>query len=71
MTVWGGTEYAWGSPQILGLGAAAVLLGTLFWFQERRAAEPVLPPRLFRNPVFALGVPSSGLLGIALFGTIV
>ncbi|MFB4195439.1 MDR family MFS transporter [Streptomyces carpaticus] len=71
VTVWGGTEYAWGSPQILGLVAGAVVLGGLFWWQERRAADPVLPPRLFRNPVFALGVPSSGLLGIALFGTIV
>ena len=49
----GGTSYAWGSPLIIGLGVAAVVLLGVFMVVERRAAEPVLPPRLFANRVFA------------------
>ena len=43
ITTWGGTEYAWGSPQILGLAALAVVALALFGLVERRAAEPILP----------------------------
>src|SRR3954464_194112 len=52
VTTWGGREYPWGSAEIVGLGAlpAAVLAG--FVPQGRRAAEPILPLRLFREPVF-------------------
>src|SRR5207248_4938208 len=51
-TVWGGSQYAWDSWQIVGLYAvAAVLLATFVWF-ERRAAEPVLPLHLWRSSIF-------------------
>jgi EmrB/QacA subfamily drug resistance transporter len=52
LTTWGGREYAWSSAEILGLGVAAVLLLGAFIAQERRAPEPILPLRLFRDPVF-------------------
>src|SRR5215467_5725452 len=42
LTTWGGTQYAWGSGQILGLGALAVISVGLFLYVETRAAEPVL-----------------------------
>ncbi|WP_183091251.1 MDR family MFS transporter [Streptomyces radicis] len=71
VTVWGGARFAWGSWQILALTGATLTLGALFVLRESRAAEPLLPLRLFRDPVFRLGVPSSGLLGVALYGTIV
>lgn len=71
ITVWGGTRYAWGSLQILTLAGGALLALVLFIVQEHRAEEPVLPPRLFHDPVFRLGVPSSALLGVSLFGTII
>lgn len=54
VTVWGGNDYAWGSPQILGLIAAGLALLAAFIAQERRAAEPIVPLRLFRNPVFSV-----------------
>ncbi len=50
----GGTTYAWGSPQIIGLGVLAIVLMVAFIVTERRAAEPVLPPRLFPNRVFTV-----------------
>jgi EmrB/QacA subfamily drug resistance transporter len=69
-TSWGGTTYPWGSPEIIGLFvAAAVLLGG-WWLAERRAAEPVLPLRLFRNPVFSVSAGISLAAGFAMFGSI-
>jgi EmrB/QacA subfamily drug resistance transporter len=49
---WGGREHGWDSPEIIGLGVAAVALLGGFVARERRAAEPILPLRLFRDPVF-------------------
>lgn len=71
VTVWGGSEYAWTSPLIIGLGlAAAVLLG-LFLVQEQRAPEPILPLRLFRNRVFAVTSATGFIVGVAMFGGII
>src|SRR5690554_222414 len=52
VTTWGGNEHAWGSPLIVGLSAAAVVLGVVFVLVERRVEEPAIPLRLFRNRTF-------------------
>jgi EmrB/QacA subfamily drug resistance transporter len=70
ITTWGGAEYAWGSPQILGLAAVAVAALAVFVPVERRAAEPIMPPRLFRNRNFVLISVIGFLLGFAMFGAI-
>jgi EmrB/QacA subfamily drug resistance transporter len=71
VTVWGGTQYPWGSPTIIGLAlVGAVLLG-LFIFQERRAAEPVIPLRLWRDPVFSVASALEFLVGFTMFGGII
>ena len=69
--VWGGSEYPWGSSTIIGLFAASAVLTGLFLWWEHRAAEPILPLRLFRGRVFSTGVGLSFLLGGAMFGAIV
>src|SRR5215212_5262956 len=51
-TVWGGVQYPWSSPQIVGLALAGAVMLVLFAIIESRAAEPVLPPRLWRNRGF-------------------
>jgi EmrB/QacA subfamily drug resistance transporter len=56
-----GDEKGWGSGPMLGLMAAGLALGAAFVWQERRAVEPILPMRLFRDRVFAVG------MAIALF----
>jgi MFS family permease len=70
LTTWGGTEYAWGSPVIAGLGVATVVLGGLFVLVEHRAPEPAIPLRLFRTRTFNVAIGVSFVVGMALFGAI-
>jgi len=68
LTSWGGTEYAWGSGVILGLGAGAVAATVLFLVAEHFAAEPLIPLRLFRDSVFNVTGLVGLVIGVALFG---
>lgn len=68
----GGNEWAWNSPEILGLSAIALVLCVVFVLHIRREPEPVLPPDLFRNRLFVvacivLGLTFMGMLGASLF----
>ena len=66
----GGTSFAWGSPVIVGLGVAGVVLIAAFVVAERHAREPVLPLRLLRNRVFAVTGAVGFVVGFSLFGAI-
>ncbi|HXR85989.1 MAG TPA: MDR family MFS transporter [Stellaceae bacterium] len=68
ITTWGGNEFAWTSPEILGLAVAALLLIALLIVQERRAEDPLLPLRLFGNNVFVIGNSLGFLMGAAAVG---
>lgn len=65
---WGGTRYAWSSPQIIGLGVTGAL--ALAWFArvEQRAAEPIIPPRLFADRNFTVAQVLTFLVGAAMLG---
>ncbi|MEV6300646.1 MDR family MFS transporter [Actinoplanes sp. NPDC051861] len=65
---WGGKEYAWSSPIIIGLFAGSVALFTGFVLVELRAAEPMLPMRLFGNSVFTVCSTLSFIVGFAMLG---
>lgn len=71
VTVWGGNEYEWNSPVIIGLGIAGVVLVGVFIAWELRVPEPLLPMRLFRNSVFSNTSAVSFLFGISFFGAII
>ncbi|KUO22506.1 MDR family MFS transporter [Streptomyces dysideae] len=64
----GGTTWGWGSPQIITLAALGVILAVVFVAVERKAAEPVLPLKLFRIRTFTLSVVISFVVGFAMFG---
>ncbi|MFD9425287.1 DHA2 family efflux MFS transporter permease subunit [Streptomyces sp. NPDC060054] len=64
----GGNTWAWGSVQIIALSVLAVLLLIAFIVVERRAAEPVLPLKLFRIRTFSLVAVISFVVGFAMFG---
>ncbi|ANP56045.1 EmrB/QacA subfamily drug resistance transporter [Streptomyces griseochromogenes] len=68
ITQWGGKQYAWTSPQILGLALAFLGALTLFLRRQFTAAEPILPPSLFRVPELRLGFAIQGLMGAAMVG---
>jgi EmrB/QacA subfamily drug resistance transporter len=66
----GGTTWAWGSSQIVIVGVIAAVTLVWFTFAERRAREPVLPPALWRERVFAVSGTLSLIVGFALFGAV-
>ncbi|GAA4056196.1 MFS transporter [Streptomyces shaanxiensis] len=68
LTSWGGTEYAWDSRIVLGLGAGAVVATVLFLVVEHFAVEPLIPLRLFRDSVFNVTGLVGLVIGVALFG---
>jgi EmrB/QacA subfamily drug resistance transporter len=66
----GGTTWGWGSPQVIGLIVASVLLVPAFLVAETRSEEPILPLSLFRNHTFSLTSAIGFIVGFALFGAI-
>jgi EmrB/QacA subfamily drug resistance transporter len=71
VTVWGGQEFAWGSAVIIGLAVGGVVLLGGFLWQERRIDEPIIPPKLWHNPVFSVATGLEFLVGFAMFGAII
>jgi EmrB/QacA subfamily drug resistance transporter len=70
MTTWGGTQYAWGSVQVIGLAVLAIVSTAVFLAIEARAPEPIIPLNVFRNRNFSLAIAMSFLLGLSLFGAL-
>ena len=68
LATWGGTQYAWASVQIIGLAVLTVAATAGFCLVETRAAEPMLPLRVFRNGNFSLAMVMTFFTGLAMFG---
>ena len=66
-----GKEFAWSSGWTYGLVAAGLVLIGLAVLQERRAVEPIMPPRLFTNRTFVLTSLAGFAVGVAMFGAII
>jgi EmrB/QacA subfamily drug resistance transporter len=71
LATWGGQRYAWDSPQVLALIAATPLLAAAFVWRERRATDPLLPLRLFRDRVFVVVSCAAFIATLSLFAAIV
>lgn len=69
-TIWGGNQYEWTSPQIIGLLVFSVVAALVFIPVENRAAEPIMPMYLFKNRNFLLTLGASLALGVAMFGAV-
>ncbi|MFI9231287.1 MFS transporter [Streptomyces rimosus] len=66
-----GDKYDWISGQTFAMVGGAIVLGAIFVFVESRAAEPIIPLRLFRNKTITLASLASLFVGIAMFtGTV-
>ncbi|WP_236037894.1 MDR family MFS transporter [Ktedonobacter robiniae] len=70
---WAGSEYAWGSPIILGLFALAINVGCVFVLYEsivqREGGQPIIEPSLFRNSIFTISTIATVIFSMALFGS--
>jgi EmrB/QacA subfamily drug resistance transporter len=67
---WGGNTYPWSSVTITGLFLLSAVAFALFVFVEARAAEPMLPLRLFRSQVFCVSVVLAFIVGFAMLGAL-
>jgi EmrB/QacA subfamily drug resistance transporter len=65
---WGGRDYAWRSTMILSLAGIGLAVFAAFLMVELRASEPVLPVRLFRNPIVSNALVVAALISAGLFG---
>ncbi|QIW82269.1 MFS transporter [Bacillus tequilensis] len=66
----GGKDYAWGSWQILGLFALALIGIVSFIIVESKAKEPILPMYLFKNRTFTFLNLIGFFMSIGMFGAI-
>lgn len=70
--VWGGSQYAWNSWQVLAAFGSALVVLSIFAFIERAAKDSaILPLDLFQNPIFAVAGFATFLSGMAMFGAII
>jgi EmrB/QacA subfamily drug resistance transporter len=67
---WGGQQYPWSSPQIIGLFGLAVVMFAAFVWAEQHAREPILPFSLFQNRTVTTSAIGLVLMGISMFGTL-
>ncbi|WP_026311179.1 MFS transporter [Parafrankia elaeagni] len=64
-----GRNWGWTSPEVLGLFAAALVLGALWLIAEDRAREPLIDLRMMRlRPVWTANLVAL-LFGMGLYGT--
>lgn len=65
---WAGSQYDWGSAQIVGLLSLAVVMLGSFVAIELRVPEPIINPSLFKNRIFTISVIASFLTAMGMFG---
>ncbi len=66
-----GKNYDWVSWQTYVMVGGSIALGALFVLVESKAAEPIIPLRLFRNKTISLASIASLFVGVAMFsGTV-
>jgi EmrB/QacA subfamily drug resistance transporter len=66
-----GPENGWGDARTITYLVIGVVFGVLFFLQEKRAKEPILPLHLFENHTFNLTSLLGAVIGAGMFGAIV
>ncbi|MBB6305855.1 MDR family MFS transporter [Xanthobacter tagetidis] len=69
---WGGVRLPWGSPEILGMLAASLVLGLLFVWRIRTVREPFISLDMLTDPVVGRAVPAAfaaagTMVGLSIF----
>ncbi|AYV66422.1 MFS transporter [Niallia circulans] len=68
---WAGTEYAWGSVQILGLIAASIVFAIVFVLVEKKAKNPILPLHLFKNNIVTVSNIIGFIMNFGMMGAMI
>ena len=68
---WGGVQYAWLSPQVVGLLAFGLVMGVAFVVIESRSDSPIMPLEIYRNQMVAVALLATFLTGFGMFGAII
>jgi MFS family permease len=68
---WGGVEYPWASPIIIGMLVFSAVMAVVFYTIEKHASEPIIPLELFSNKIVAISMVVIFLTGFAMFGGII
>lgn len=69
MATWGGNQYEWTSPVVIGLGVVGLVCWGLFGLVETRAADPILPWSILTNRTFIVStvvgmLAMGGMIGV-------
>ncbi len=67
---WGGVDYAWISPVILGMFGFTAVMFIIFLFIEKQVEEPIVPLALFNNRVMSISAAVGFLMGASFFPVI-
>jgi MFS family permease len=62
-----GTDWGWGSPQIIGLLVAGGVLAPVWAVQQLRTPAPLVQLRLLRHPAVLTGNVCATVLGVAMY----
>ncbi len=68
--VWGGSEYAWNSAEIIALLGWSLGSLLIFISQELRSSNPILSMSLFSNSIFTVSVITVFITAMGMFGAI-
>jgi EmrB/QacA subfamily drug resistance transporter len=68
---WGGVQYEWASPQVIGALLLSAFMTVAFIVLELRSPEPIMPPEIYRNSVVSLSLLATFLTGFGMFGAII
>ena len=67
---WGGHDYPWASPQIIGLLVFSALSLLTLVYVELRVPEPIVPMELFSNRVYSTANAASFIVNMAFMGVV-
>ncbi|MGA7733481.1 MAG: MDR family MFS transporter [Chloroflexia bacterium] len=67
----GGTEWAWGSWQVIGSFVMSAVFLVSFIYIESRAREPIIPLDIFKHNVFTVSSITVFMTGLGMFGAII
>ena len=68
---WGGVQFGWASPQVIGLLVFGAVMIAAFVVIEHRSDSPIMPLEIYRNRMVSVSLVVTFLTGFGMFGGII